>query len=152
MASVLQKFRAAAPKSQELEDEKLAPYDAQTLGMATPGMATPTMGSLHGHGFHSQAPSLHGMTPSSINESNDSYLQRQTAYEIMAETLFRYAQRARLFSDNPMVWNGVALRLAKGRYVCSPQYDPRLQPWVQALALLNVTVSTTIPLSFDANY
>lgn len=92
------------------------------------------------------------MTPSSVNESNDSYIQRQTAYEIMAETLFRYAQRARLFSDNPMVWNGVALRLAKGRYVCSPQHDPRLQPWIQALAILNVTVSTSIPGRWTQGY
>ncbi|PWN23478.1 hypothetical protein BCV69DRAFT_243467 [Microstroma glucosiphilum] len=62
----------------------------------------------------------------------------------MAETLFRYAQRERLFSDNPMVWNGVALRLAKGSFVCAPQHDPRLQPWVQALAILNVTATVTL--------
>lgn len=80
-------------------------------------------------------------SPSSISDASSS-LQRQTAYEIMAETLFRYAQRERLFSDNPAVWNGVALRLAKGKYVCSPQHDPRLLPWIQGLTILNCDVST----------
>lgn len=67
---------------------------------------------------------------------------RQTAFQIMADTLFHYADGQRLFSDNPMVWNGVALRLSKGQYVCAPQHDPRLQPCMQALQILNVPVSS----------
>lgn len=138
MSRLLKKFRPAAPKVEESEDEK-------SFGAQTPGMATPGVGSAHAEGYYptfgSQPGSVNGMGYSSSQDSDLSMHQRQNAYEIMAETLFRYAQRERLFSDNPMVWNGVALRLAKGRFVCAPQHDPRLQPWIQALAILNVTVS-----------
>lgn len=67
--------------------------------------------------------------------------QRQTAFAIMAETLYRYAQRERFFSDQPTIWNGVALRLSKGQYVSCPSEDPRMDPWINALAVLNCEVS-----------
>lgn len=121
-------------------------------GVSTPGAGSGTTplfegtpmrevseGSLLGYG--GGASHVH-TSPSSISDASSS-LQRQTAYEIMAETLFRYAQRERLFSDNPAVWNGVALRLSKGKYVCSPQHDPRLLPWISGLTILNCDVSVT---------
>lgn len=134
----------------------------------TPGMATPGVGSSHGHSSFiggvgappmreaSDGDMYQGSLPSSSSSSevlspsgsfpasmSASALQRQTAYEIMAETLYRYAQRERLFSDNPAVWNGVALRLHKGQYACSPQpqHDGRLAPWVAGLQMLNCDVS-----------
>ena len=103
----------------EMETSSL---DAQEPGTATPGVA----------------PS--GSSSSSLDKATN-VLQRQMAYGVMAETLFRYAQKERLFSDNANVWNGVALRLAKGEYVCSPQHDERLLPWISALAVLNADVS-----------
>jgi hypothetical protein len=143
MSRLLKKFRPTAPVVDEVENEKDGAL-AQT-GAQTPGMATPGVGSVHADGYYptfgSHPGSVNGMGYSSSQDSDLSLHQRQNAYEIMAETLFRYAQRERLFSDNPMVWNGVALRLAKGSFVCAPQHDPRLQPWIQALTILNVTVS-----------
>ncbi|CAO1622727.1 unnamed protein product [Sympodiomycopsis kandeliae] len=120
---------------------------------ALPGVATPGAASLNSPSLFAgnEGSMLAGYGPntctSSVSDASSS-LQRQTAYEIMAETLFRYAQRERLFSDNTAVWNGVALRLAKGKYVCSPQHDPRLLPWISSLAILNcdavVCITSTV--------
>lgn len=88
--------------------------------------------------------SYSGSGASSETGGSDWHMQRQSAYEIMAETLFREAQREHLFSYGEQRWNGVALRLAKGKYVCSPQHDPRLAPWVSALTLLNCESMLTL--------
>lgn len=119
---------------------------ALQLAGQSPGLATPGVASMNS--TTDLFAGANGGGSISSSDAAASSLQRQMAYEIMAETLFRYAQRERLFSDNPNVWNGVALRLAKGKYVCSPQHDQRLLPWVSALALLNADVSLSLTSSF----
>lgn len=91
---------------------------------------------------HSVTDSVGVLDYSVSGDSSLSCSSRRTAFQIMADTLFHYADGQRLFSDNPMVWNGVALRLSKGQYVCAPQHDPRLQVCMQALKTLNVPVSS----------
>lgn len=133
-----------------------------TLGNATPGVSSVNNVSFFGREAVQEAhdggyltagqspgrPSrdlLHAQSGwSTVSDDAASLLQRQSAYEIMAETVFRSARRKGLFSDNPTVWNGVALRLQKGRYACSPQHDPRLLPWLSGLALLNCNATVTI--------
>lgn len=138
---------------------------SMTPGAATPGMATPAHagnwptsavteaqhdgGYLNGsmtptHLPESQSGPVSSADHSSNENSQSLSEQRHNAYEIMAETIFRYARREGLFSDNPNVWNGVALRLSKGKYAYSPQHDPRLQPWISAMALLNCDAAVSI--------
>jgi cellulose synthase/poly-beta-1,6-N-acetylglucosamine synthase-like glycosyltransferase len=98
----------------------------------------PASTSYHSSGSRSQSHSTPGSNQEKVS------LQRQDAYLIMAETLFRTGQRERLFSDNPAIWNGVALRLEKNRYVSCPSADPRLVPWLQSLCLLNCEASISM--------
>lgn len=86
--------------------------------------------------------SSNALMPSLSSRNTLATSQRETAHEIMAEALYRFADKERFFSDAPGVWNGVALRLAKGRYVSYPQGDMRLQPWIEALSTLKITVSS----------
>ncbi|PWN27268.1 hypothetical protein BDZ90DRAFT_220834 [Jaminaea rosea] len=62
----------------------------------------------------------------------------------MARSIFTFASTRRFFSDREDVWNGVALRLAKGDYAVCPPTDPRLDDWTAAIAVLNCEAAITI--------
>lgn len=80
-------------------------------------------------------------TSQSWQSDESDLMSRRLACEVMARSIFTFASTRRFFSDREDVWNGVALRLAKGDYAVCPPTDPRLDDWRAAVAVLNCEVS-----------
>ncbi|GAC96001.1 hypothetical protein PHSY_003580 [Pseudozyma hubeiensis SY62] len=111
------------------------------------GHETPALGSTSTHDDQSRVDSL---PSSSSGGSLSSKLERQSAFRLVAEALFWRVKRQRLFAENGLVPNGVAIRAGKGDYVHFPRDDPRLEPWVVALQTLNCEAAFTLTSSVAA--